>query len=122
MPPVGALLSLLSCSGPWQRSGAEHTAQRIGVSPGGRGRCQLRTRLQSGNPWVGFCSAIEQELCPFLATMVSSMFNSSLAQSRCPVNVSDMNERPVVSLPSMSSGIMKTGLAQRRQRICCSFP
>lgn len=122
MPPGGALLSLLSCSGPWQRSGAEHTAQRIGVNPGVRGRCQLHTLLQSGELWVSFCSAIEQELCPFLATMVSSMFNSSLAQSRCLVNVSDVNERSIVSLPSMSSGILKTGLAQRQQRVYCSRP
>lgn len=54
---------------------------------------------------------------PFWPAIVSSMLNSSLAHSRHSINISDIQEHPRVSLPSVSSGIAQPGLAQRWRRV-----
>lgn len=59
---------------------------------------------------------------PFWPTIVSFVLNGSLAQSRLPVNTSDIQEHPRVSLPSVSSGVMEPGLAQRWQRALWFMP
>lgn len=68
---------------------------------------------------MGVCSATDQELHLFLAHHCLPMLHSCLAHTRCSVNVSGMDEHPIVSLPSLSSGVPQIGLAQRWHMILC---